>query len=93
MANVLLNIEKGIEVGAEDALRFVTGAENLTAKAGPGAVAALGVVLGAVAKAVADGGAVAETPLNITLDVQAFKDVIAVWPAVVLFAKSLGISL
>ena len=34
MANILVNIEKGIEIGAEDALKWLTGA-NKALKAAP----------------------------------------------------------
>lgn len=93
MANILLNIEHGIEVAAEDALKFVTGAQQDIAKLGPGAVAALGVLLGAVAKVAADASTVATQPLNITIDISTVNDLKQVWPAVESFAKAIGITL
>src|ERR1700674_3472852 len=41
MANILVNMEKGIEIGAEDVLKWLTGA-NKALHAAPEVVAALG---------------------------------------------------
>ena len=92
MANVLLNIEKGVEVAASDALHFIAG---VNAKS-PAAIAALGVLLGAVAKVVSEVSNDAQAPaslLNFSLDVSQFADIKAVWPDVVKLASSLGIKL
>jgi hypothetical protein len=45
MANILLGIEHGVEVAAEDLLKFVSGAAVAGNKAAPGVVAGLGVLL------------------------------------------------
>ena len=82
MASVLLNIEKGIEVAAEDALSFITGANAKVQTGGPGAIAGLGVLLGAVEKALADAAAVSANPASLTLTFGSdVKDIEAVWPA------------
>ena len=49
MANILVNIEKGIEIGAEDALRWL-GKAQTTLSAAPGVVAALATLIAAVDK-------------------------------------------
>ncbi len=93
MANIFLNLEKNIEVLAEDALAFISRAETVTLPKAPGAIAALGVVLGAVAASLKDIGGAAANPLNISLDTQAVADLKTVWPDVVKLAESLGIKL
>ena len=60
MANILVNIEKGIEIGAEDALKWLSGA-NQALHAAPEVVAALATLIAAVEKPLADViGAVAQ---------------------------------
>ncbi len=92
MANILVNIEKGIEIGAEDALKWLTGA-NKALHAAPEVVAALATLLGAVERPLADLAGAASNPLNIPLDVQTVNDLKAVWPQVKTFLASLGIKL
>jgi hypothetical protein len=92
MANVLVSIEKGIEIGAEDALKWLTGA-NKALHAAPAVVAALAALLGAIEKPLVDMAGVASNPLNIILDVQTATDVKAVWPQVKDFLSSMGIKL
>ena len=53
MANILVNIEKGIEIGAEDALKWLSGA-NKALKATPAVVAALATLIGAVEKPITE---------------------------------------
>jgi len=93
MANILLGIERGIEVAAEDVLKFVSGAMVASNKAEPGVVAGLGVLLGIVAKTLGDINGVVNNPLNFSLDVATIQDLKAVWPAMVQFAVSIGIKL
>jgi len=93
MANILLGIEHGVEVAAEDVLKFVTGAVAAGNKAAPGVVAGLGVLLGTVAKTLGDANGVVSNPLNFSLDAATIQDLKAVWPAMVQFAGSLGIKL
>ena len=93
MANILLGIEHGVEVAAEDILKFVTGTLSVGTKVEPGVVAGLGVLLGTVAKAIGDVKGVVANPLNFSLDTTTVKDLEAVWPAVVQFAGSIGIKL
>jgi hypothetical protein len=93
MANILINIEHGIEVAADDVLKFLTNAQSISTKAGPGVIAALGVLLGATETALNALSSAVAAPLNITLDVQTITDLRAVWPDVVSFAEVLGIKL
>jgi hypothetical protein len=93
MANILLGIEHGVEVAAEDLLKFVSGAVVASNKAQPGVVAGLGVLLGTVAKTLGDINGVVANPLNFSLDVATIEDLKAVWPAMVQFAGSMGIKL
>jgi hypothetical protein len=93
MANILVGIEHGIEVAAEDILKFLTSAKELSSKLDPNAIAGLGVLLGTVAKAMEDVSAAAANPLNLSLDATTVQDLKAVWPAVVKFAASIGIKL
>ena len=90
MANVLINIEKGIEIAAEDALKWLTGA-NKTLQAAPAVVAALATLIGSVEKPIAEVAGVASNPLNIALDIQTVNDLRAVWPEVKTFLSTLGV--
>jgi hypothetical protein len=90
MANILVNIEKGIEIGAEDALKWLTGA-NKALSAAPTVVAALATLVSAVEKPIADLAGDVANPLNIALDVQTVTDLKAVWPEVKTFLTSLGV--
>jgi hypothetical protein len=93
MANILLGIEHGVEVAAEDVLKFVSGAVVAGNKATPGVVAGLGVLLGTVAKTLGDINGVVSNPLNFSLDATTIQDLKTVWPAIVQFAGSIGIKL
>lgn len=90
MANILVNIEKGIEIAAEDALKWLTGADKAL-KAAPQVVAALATLIGAVEKPIAELAGAAANPLNIALDIQTAQDLKAVWPDVKTFLASLGV--
>jgi hypothetical protein len=90
MANILVNIEKGIEIGAEDALKWLTGA-NKALKAAPQVIAALATLIVAVEKPIAELAGAASNPLNIALDIQTATDLKAVWPDVKAFLCSLGV--
>ena len=90
MANILVNIEKGIEIGAEDALKWLTGA-NKALNAAPAVIAALATLVGAVERPMAELAGAAANPLNIALDVQTVTDLQAVWPDVKQFLVSLGV--
>lgn len=93
MANILMDIERGIEVAAEDVLKFVSGAKAANSKVQPDVVAALGVLLGTIAKSIGDVNGVVANPLNFSLDAATIQDVKSVWPAIVQFAGSIGIKL
>ncbi len=90
MANILVNIEKGVEIGAEDALKWLSGA-NKAIKATPAVVAALATLIGAVEKPLSEVAAVAANPLNIVLDVQTVNDLKTVWPDVKQFLTTLNV--
>lgn len=90
MANVLISIEKGIEIGAEDALKWLTGA-NKTLQAAPAVVAALATLIAAVEKPISELAGAAANPLNIPLDIQTVTDLKAVWPQVKAFLTTLGV--
>ena len=49
MANILVNIEKGIEIAAEDVLKWLTGA-NKVLRAAPEVIAALATLISALEK-------------------------------------------
>jgi hypothetical protein len=90
MANILVNIEKGIEIGAEDALNWLTGA-NKALKTAPEVVAALATLVGALEKPIAELAGAAANPLNIALDIQTVTDLEAVWPQLKAFLGTLGV--
>jgi hypothetical protein len=90
MANILVNIEKGIEIGAEDALKWLAGADKAV-HAAPAVVAALATMIGAVEKPLADVAGAAQNPLNIALDIQTVTDLRAAWPEVKQFMITLGV--
>jgi hypothetical protein len=90
MANILVNIEKGIEIGAEDALRWLTGADRAL-KAAPAVIAGLATLLAAVDRPLADAASIAANPFNIALDLQTARDLRAVWPEVKQFLSTLGV--
>jgi hypothetical protein len=90
MAKILVNIEKGIEIGAEDTLKWLTGA-NKALTAAPAVVAALATLIGAVEKPMAELAGAAANPLNIALDIQTVTDLRAAWPDVQAFLKTLGV--
>ena len=90
MANILVNIEKGIELAAEDALKWL-GKAQTALSAAPSVVAALATLISAVDKPLMDISGVAANPLNIALDVQTVNDLKAVWPQVKAFLATLGV--
>lgn len=90
MANILVNIEKGIEIGAEDVLKWLIGAEKVL-HAAPAVVAALATMVAAMEKPLAELAGAAANPLNIPLDIQTAKDLKASWPQVKAFLSSLGV--
>ena len=90
MANILVNMEKGIEIGAGDILKWLTGA-NKAFHAAPEVVAALAILIGAVEKPLAEIAGVTANPLNISLDIQTVNDLKTAWPAVRQFLGTLGV--
>lgn len=90
MANILVNIEKGVEIGAQDALRWLTGA-NKALQAAPAVVAALATLVAAMEKPLSELAGAAANPLNIPLDVQTAADLKAAWPQLQAFLKTLGV--
>ena len=92
MANILVNIEKGIEIGAEDALKWLVGAGKVL-HAAPAAIAALATLVAALEKSIGELEQVATNPLNIALDIQTANDLKMAWPQVRVFLKSLGVKM
>ena len=90
MANILVNIEKGIEIAAEDALKWL-GKAHGAISAAPGVVAALATLITATEKPLLELSGAAANPLNIALDIQTAEDLKAVWPDVKLFLGTLGV--
>ena len=90
MANILVNIEKGVEIGAEDALKWLSGA-NKAMQATPAVVAALATLVSAVEKPLSELAGAAANPLNIPLDLQTVTDLKAVWPQLEAFLGTLGV--
>jgi len=90
MANILVNIEKGIEIGAADALKWLTGADKVL-HATPAAIAALGTLAGAMEKPLAELAGAVANPLNVPLDIETATDLKAAWPEVKTFLGSLGV--
>jgi hypothetical protein len=90
MANILVSIEKGIEVGCTDVLKWLASAGKVISAA-PSVVAALGTLIGALDKPVSELAACTQNPLNLTLDIQTVKDLQAVWPEVKQFVTTLGV--
>jgi len=90
MANILVNIEKGIEIGAEDALKWLSKMDKAV-HAAPEVVAALATLISAVEKPLADVAGVAQNPLNVSLDIQTVQDLKATWPAVKQFLSTMGV--
>jgi hypothetical protein len=90
MANILVNIEKGVEIAAEDALKWLGKAQSAITAA-PGVVAALATLVTAAEKPLAELAGAAANPLNIPLDIQTATDLKAVWPDVKAFLATLGV--
>jgi len=90
MANILVSMEKGIEIGAEDALKWLTGAGKAV-HAAPKVIAALAILAVAMERPLAELAGAAANPLNIPLDIQTAADLKVVWPEVKLFLVSLGV--
>ena len=92
MAKIMVNIEKGIEIAAEDALKWLSGASKAL-KTGPQVIAALATLIAAVEKPISELAGAAANPLNIPLDIQTARDLQAVWPDVKAFLATMGVKL
>lgn len=93
IATIVVDAEKGIEVGAADVLKFITGAEA-ELKLAPTAIAALGTILGSVSSAVtATETAAAGEFTSVTLDNAALTAIKAVWPGIVSAFATVGVKL
>ena len=90
MANILVNVEKGIEIAAGDVLKWL-GKAQTALHAAPAVVAALATLVTAVDKPLIELSGVAANPLNIPLDIQTATDLKAVWPEVKAFLATLGV--
>jgi len=92
MANIFVNIEKGVEIGAEDALKWLTNASKAL-DVTPTVVAALGTLFGQLETPLTDIASVVTNPLNISLDIQTVTNLKAVWPDIQKFLTSIGVTL
>jgi hypothetical protein len=90
VANILVNIEKGIEIGAEDALKWLTCADKALHTT-PTVIASLAVLVASMEKPLAELGGAIANPLNIPLDIETAADLKAAWPEVMQFLRSLGV--
>ena len=90
MANILVNIEKGIEVGAADVLKWLGHAQTALTAA-PAVVAGLATLISTIDKPLAEISGVIANPLNIPLDIQTANDLKAVWPEIKTFLGTLGV--
>ena len=90
MANIFLNVEKGIVVGAEDVLKWLTSTAKML-RATPAAIAALATLAGALEKPLSELEGVAANPLNIVLDVETAEDLRTAWPELKAFLVTLGV--
>jgi succinate dehydrogenase hydrophobic anchor subunit len=90
MANILVNVEKGIEIGAADVLNWL-GKAHTALTAAPAVIAGLATLVTAVDKPLLELSGVIANPLNIALDVQTASDLKAVWPDVKTFLGTLGV--
>ncbi len=90
MANLLVSVEKGVEIGAEDALKWLTGADKAV-HAAPAVVAGLAALMDAVDAPLVDLAAAAANPMNIPMDVATAMALKAVWPELKAFVASLGV--
>ena len=90
MAKILVSIDKGVEIGAEDALKWLTGADK-SLHAAPTVIAALATLVDALDQPLMDLADAASNPLNIPLDIQTATDLAAAWPEVKTFLGSLGV--
>lgn len=90
MANLLENIEKGLEDAAGELISSFGGAKKALAAA-PEVVAALASLAVALEKPLADLSGVVANPLNVVLDVETVSDLKAAWPQIVAFLQDLGV--
>jgi len=90
MANIFVSVEKGIVVGAEDVLKWLTSTAKLL-RATPAAIAALATLAGALEKPLSELAEVAANPLNIVLDVETAQDLRTAWPELKAFLVTLGV--
>ncbi len=90
MANILVNVEKGIEIAASDMLKWLGNAHGAL-NAAPAVVAALATLVSAAERPLVELSGVITNPLNIALDIQTANDLKVVWPDVKKFLESLGV--
>lgn len=92
MANVLVSIEKGVEVAAEDLFGWITKANQKVQTGGPAAISAIAVLAGALDKALTDVSGAVTNPTSIILNLGTdISDIKAVWPDVKALLHTLGV--
>lgn len=85
----LTTVEKDAEIAVEDVLKVLGKVQSEA----PGAAAALGAVAAAVSTALNDAEAAKANPTSLILNFGAdIADIKAVWPSVVTFLASVGIT-
>jgi hypothetical protein len=90
MANIIVSVEKGIEIGAEEALKWLTSSKKVLF-ATPAVIAALAILAGAMERPLSELAGAIANPLNIPLDIETAADLKASWPEVKAFLNSLGV--
>jgi hypothetical protein len=92
MANIFVNIEKGVEVGASDLLKWLSSASTVATKevaAAPTVLAALGTLLGSLESAITGASSIASSGgLNIALDEAEFAAIKGIWPEIKTFISA-----
>lgn len=90
MANIFIDVAKKIEVGAEDLWNFL----NQEQKVAPAQLAALGVLGGAIDKAIGDVVGQVANPASIVVEIPTdIGDIKAVWADAKAALATLGVKL
>lgn len=86
-------VDKKVEVGAEDALKWLRGAQGKVSQEAPAVLAGLGTLGGSIETALADAAAISANPMQLILNFGTdVKDFAAVWPAIKAFLLTLGVT-
>jgi hypothetical protein len=93
MANIFVRIGEGVEVGAQDFVKFCDDLKlEAEAVVSPRALIALALLAVPVGKAVASSvAAAAQDGLNIPLDIESAQLIVQLWPDLQVYLKTLAI--